>query len=109
MTGVDHRTNTNYSDNIIYSEASHKPSSKEKVAGQKLTEKYDTLGRINVEETDKSISCSSFDDADFRQDLEDELNNLCSELTEQGIAQVETVFVATKHLCLCASVWPICS
>ncbi|XP_076344720.1 uncharacterized protein LOC143244259 [Tachypleus tridentatus] len=94
---------TNYSDNIIYSEASQEPSSKEKVAVQKLTEKYDTLGRINVEETDKSISCSSFDDADFRQDLEDELNNLCSELTE-----VETFFVATKHLCLCASVWPIC-
>ncbi|XP_076340325.1 uncharacterized protein LOC143240939 [Tachypleus tridentatus] len=95
---------TNYSDNIIYSEASHELSSKEKVAVQKLTEKYDTLGRINVEDTDKSISCGSFDDADFRQDLEDELNNLCSELTEQDIAQVETFFRSHKtfvFVCQC--------
>ncbi|XP_076343266.1 uncharacterized protein LOC143243299 [Tachypleus tridentatus] len=89
---------TNYSDNIINSEASHEPSSKEKVAGQKLTEKYGTLGRINVEDTDKSISCGSFNDADFRQDLEDELNNLCSELIEQVIAQVETFFRSHKTL-----------
>ncbi|XP_013794698.1 uncharacterized protein LOC106478683 [Limulus polyphemus] len=99
---------TNSPDNIIYSEALHQPSTKEKVAVQKLTEKYDTLGRINVEETDKTINCGSVDVEDIQQDLEDESqcnsNNLYSELTEQDIAQVETFFRSHKtfvFVCQC--------